>query len=223
MATSPPMSPSILTENTTRISSWLEQLPPTPPADEHHRPLKRKRAGSEPVAVHQLKAMSAHRDASPSKRQRRDSDDLLPGESISTVGLTARPLTLDGSNTFSPQSSRVSASTPRRGSPSRRTIAALRVASPPITTKPLDGVQSEPPARVMAVVARLEYGLDQGWIPGWLEVRIAVYCPSQLTCHRTHSKLIRASASKDSSLPPSARLPRATSPTLITTPLSVPS
>jgi len=25
----------------------------------------------------------------------------------------------------------------------------------------------------MAVVARLEHGLDEGWIPGWLKVRIA--------------------------------------------------
>lgn len=84
------------------------------------------------------------------------------------------------STTFSPRGSRVGASTPRRSnSPSRETIAALRVASPPITTEPLDGVESEPPARVMAVVARLENGLDQGWIPGWLEVRISVY-PSRV-------------------------------------------
>ena len=175
MATSPPVSPSILTEKTTRISSWLEQLPPTPPADEEHRLLKRKRASSEPTAVHQLTAISAHRDVSPSKRRRRNTDDLLPGQSALAVGLNARPLTLGNSNTFSPPGSCVGASTPQRGnSPSRETIAALRVASPPITTEPLDGVEPEPPARVIAVVARLEDGLDQGWIPSWLEVRISV-------------------------------------------------
>lgn len=98
---------------------------------------------------------------------------MLPGQSASAVGWNARPLTLGNSNTFSPPSSRVGASTPRRGnSPSRETIAALRVASPPITTEPLDGVEPEPPARVMAVVARLEDGLDEGWIPGWLEKAI---------------------------------------------------
>ena len=153
MATSPRVSPSILTEKTTRVSSWLERLPATPPADKEH----------------QLTTTSAHHDVSPSKRQWRNTDDVLPGQSASAVGSNARMLTLGNSNTFS----RVGASTPRRENGlSRETIAALRGASPPITTELLDGVELEPPARVMAVVARLEDGLDQGWIPGWLEVRM---------------------------------------------------
>lgn len=56
----------------------------------------------------------------------------------------------------------------------REMMAALRFASPPIITELLDGVRLEPPVRVMSVVARLELGLDQGWIPGWLEVRIGI-------------------------------------------------
>lgn len=105
--------------------------------------------------------MSVYCDVSPSKRQRRNIDDLLPGQSASAIGLNARPLTLGNSNTFSPPGSRVGALTLRRGnSLSREIIAALRVVLPPITTEPLDGVEPEPPARVMAVVARLEDGLD---------------------------------------------------------------
>ncbi|CAG5152963.1 uncharacterized protein ALTATR162_LOCUS2981 [Alternaria atra] len=172
MATSPPTSFSTINDKIMQISSWLEELPPTPPADEERGLLKRKRATPEPTSVHQFTTMSAHRSVSPSKRQRRDSDDLRPEQSVSAVGSNARPLILGSSTTFSPPGSRVGASTPRRSnSPSRETIAALRVASPPITTEPLDGVESEPPARVMAVVARLENGLDQGWIPGPLEVQ----------------------------------------------------
>jgi hypothetical protein len=34
MATSPPTAFSNIDENTTRISSWVEKLPPTPPTDE---------------------------------------------------------------------------------------------------------------------------------------------------------------------------------------------
>lgn len=170
MAMSPPTSFSTINDKSTQISSWLEELPPTPPADEERGLLKRKRAISEPTSVHQFTTMSTHRDVSPSKRQQRDSDDLRPEQSVSVVDSNARPLILGSSTTFSPPGSRVGASTPRRSnSPSRETIAALRVASPSITTEPLDGVESEPPAQVMAVVARLENGLDQGWIPGWLE------------------------------------------------------
>jgi len=182
MATSPPTSFPTINDKTTQISSWLEELPPTPPADEERGLLKRKRATSEPTSVHQFTAMSAHRSVSPSKRQRRDSDDLRPEQSVSAVWSNARPLILGSSTTFSPPGSRVGASTPRRSnSLSRETIAALRVASPLITTELLDGVESEPPARVMAVVARLENGLDQGWIPGWLEVRINAYPPNITT------------------------------------------
>ncbi len=54
MATSLPASLSIPTEKTTRISSWLGYLLPTPPADGEHRLLKRRRASSEPTAAHQL-------------------------------------------------------------------------------------------------------------------------------------------------------------------------
>jgi hypothetical protein len=181
MVTSPPASFPI-DEKTTQISSWLEQVPPTPAEDEERWLLKRKRATSEPTSVHQFSFMSAHRSVSPSKRQRRDSDDLRPEQSASAVGSNARPLILGSSTTFSPPDTRVSASTSRRSnSPSRETIAGLRVAFPPITTEPLDGVESEPPARVMAVVARLENGLDQGWIPGWLEVRINAYPPNITT------------------------------------------
>ncbi|KAF2028946.1 hypothetical protein EK21DRAFT_90162 [Setomelanomma holmii] len=168
MAASP--SPA-LAEKGTLISSWLEDLPPTPPADEDFRSFKRKRDSPERVAVHQLAAMSAHRNSSPGKRQRRHTEDLLPEQSASADGSTNHPLAFGNSNIFSlPSSSRAGASTPRRStSPSRETIAALRVASPPIITEPLDGIKSEPPARVMAVIARLEAGLDEGWIPGWLE------------------------------------------------------
>ncbi|XTI90152.1 hypothetical protein V2W45_1470205 [Cenococcum geophilum] len=137
MATLPPVLPFILTEKTTQISSWLKQLLLTPPVDEEHRLLKCKRASLEPIA-----------------RQRRNIDDLLPGQSASAIGLNARPLTLGNSNTFSPPGSRVGALTLRRGnSLSREIIAALRVVLPPITTEPLDGVEPEPPARVMAVPA----------------------------------------------------------------------
>lgn len=135
--------------------------------------------------------MSTHRGVSPSKRQRRDSDDLRPEQSVSAVGSNARPLILGSSTTFSPPGSRVGASTPRRSnSPSRETIAALRVAIPSITTEPLDGVESEPPAQVMAVVARLENGLDQGWIPGWLEVRTRLM--SLLNLANLSQELVRA-------------------------------
>lgn len=179
MGTLPSSSFSAANEKTAQISSWLEKLPPTPPADEERWLLKRKRATLEPC-IYQTTTMSAHRSVSPNKRQRRDSDDLYSEQSASVVGTNVRPLILGSSTTFSPRGSRVGASTPRRSnSPPRETIAALRVASPPITTEPLDGVESEPPARVMAVVARLENGLDQGWIPGWLEVRINVY-PSRV-------------------------------------------
>ena len=158
-------------DKTTQISSWLAELPPTPPADEERWPPPRKRAAPEPPCVYQPTAMSINRNVSPSKRRRRDTDDLLPEESASAVGSNTRPLILGSSTTFSPPGSRVGALIPRRSnSPSRETIAALRVASPPITTEPLDGVESEPPARVMAVVAQLENGLDHGWVPGWLEV-----------------------------------------------------
>lgn len=136
MATSPPTSFSTINDRATQISSWLEELPPTPPADEERGLLKRKRATSEPTSVHQFTAMSTHRSVSPSKRQRRDSDDLRPEQSVSAVGSNARPLILGSSTTFSPPGSRVGASTPRRSnSPSRETIAALRVALPPITTE----------------------------------------------------------------------------------------
>ena len=159
----------------TKISSWLEQLPPAPPADEERWPPTRKRVAPEPRYVNQPTAMSIHHGVSPSKRQRRDTDDLLPEQSASAVGSNARLLILGSTSTFSPPSSRVGASTPRRSnSSSRETIAALRVASPPITTEPLDGVESDPPARVMAVVAQLENGLDHGWVPGWLEVCTSV-------------------------------------------------
>jgi hypothetical protein len=166
---------SNVNEKTTQISSWLEELPPTPPADVEHWPPTRKRAAAEPPCVYQRTAMYINRGVSPSKRQRRDTDDLLPEQSASAVGSDACPLILGSSTTFSPPGSRVGALTPRRTkSPSRETIAALRVASPPITTEPLDGVESKPPARVMAVVAQLENGLDHGWVPGWLEVCTSV-------------------------------------------------
>ena len=178
----PPESHSGSNEKTSQISSWLEQLPPSPPADEEHWPLKRKYASLKPTAVHQFTTIHARCNMSPSKRQRQDTDDLFPEQSASAVGSNARPLILGNSTTFSPPTSRIGASTPRRSnSPSRETIAALRTASPPITTEPLDGVELAPPARVMAVVARLEDGLDQGWIPGWLEVRISVWSVTSLS------------------------------------------
>jgi hypothetical protein len=179
MITLPLLSCSTTNDKITQISSWLEKLPLTPPADEERGLLRRKRATSEPTSVNQFTAMFVHRSVSPSKRRRRDSDDLQPEQSASAVGSNARPLILGSSTTFSPPGSHVGTSTPRHSdSPSRETIAALRVASPPITTEPLDGVKSEPPVRVMAVVARLENGLEQGWIPGWLEVCISVYTPN---------------------------------------------
>ncbi|RYO39262.1 hypothetical protein AA0111_g2068 [Alternaria arborescens] len=106
MATSPPTSFSTINDRATQISSWLEELPPTPPADEERGLLKRKRATSEPTSVHQFTAMSTHRSVSPSKRQRRDSDDLRPEQSVSAVGSNARPLILGSSTTFSPPGSR---------------------------------------------------------------------------------------------------------------------
>lgn len=178
MAMSPPTSFSTINDKTTQISSWLEKLPPDPLADEERGLLKHKRAISEPTSIHQLTTISTHQSGSPSKRQRRDSEDLRPEQSVSAVGSNTRPLILGSSTPFSSPGSRVGVSTPRRSdSPSREAIAALRVASPPITTEPMDGVESAPPAQVMAVVARLENGLDQGWIPGWLEVRSSAYPP----------------------------------------------
>jgi hypothetical protein len=175
MAGSP--SPA-LTEKDVLVSSWLQKLPPTPPADEDVRSLKRKRKRASPrrETVHQLRAMSAYRSSSPGKRQRPNTEDVLPEQSVSTVGSINHALAFSNPNIFSlPSSSRAGASTPRRStSPSRETIAALRVASPPIITEPLDGIKSEPPARVMAVIERLEAGLDDGWIPGWLEVRSSI-------------------------------------------------
>ncbi|KAF1992672.1 hypothetical protein P154DRAFT_583634 [Amniculicola lignicola CBS 123094] len=51
MATSPPISPSLLAAKTSRTASWVGQRPPLPPADahlEHVQPSKRKRASSSP-------------------------------------------------------------------------------------------------------------------------------------------------------------------------------
>ena len=51
---------------------------------------------------------------------------------------------------------------------------ALKVTSPLITIELLDGVEPEPSTWVIAVVTQLKDGLDQGWIPSWLKVRISM-------------------------------------------------
>jgi hypothetical protein len=128
MAASP--SPA-LTEKDALLSSWLRKLLPIPPADEDFRSLKRKRESLGREVVHQLPAMSAYRSSSPGKRQRQNSEDLLPEQSASTVGSTNHALAFNNPIFSLPSSSRAGASTPRRStSPSRETIAALRVAFP---------------------------------------------------------------------------------------------
>lgn len=150
--------------SSSQISSWLEELSVTPPRDEEGWLLKR--ATSESTDVRPLTAMSTYRSVSPSKRQRRDSDDLQPEQSTSAVR-NARPLIMGSSSTFSPPTSRGGTSTPRRSNcPSHKTIVALKAALPPITMQLLNGAEPEPPARVLAVIARFEKGLDHGWIPG---------------------------------------------------------
>jgi hypothetical protein len=75
--------------------------------------------------------------------------------------IMTRPFTLGNSNAFSPPGSRADKLTRRRGnSPLHEKVATLGVASALITMKPLDGVELESRTWMMAVVARLEDGLD---------------------------------------------------------------
>lgn len=75
--------------------------------------LKRRRATLKPTTVHPLSTTSARRSGSPSKRQRRNLDDLQLKQSGLAVGLNAHPLILASAATFNPPSSRAGTSTPR--------------------------------------------------------------------------------------------------------------
>jgi hypothetical protein len=57
----------------------------------------------------------------------------------------------------------------RANSLSRDNIVGLASASPPTITEPSSGLKVPPPRRVRNVMARLEDGLDRGWIPGELQ------------------------------------------------------
>ncbi|KAG9378436.1 hypothetical protein A1F94_011552 [Pyrenophora tritici-repentis] len=134
MATSSPTLLYCSDNDTARISLWLEALPLTAQAEDALSSPKRQRSSSIETAA----AMSTHRDASPSKRQRRTSDEPSEQSASDPAGLHTRPLVLGGSNTFNPPSSHDSATTARSNSPSRKSASmSARSGSPALalTTK----------------------------------------------------------------------------------------
>jgi hypothetical protein len=161
MATPPPLPPTISAVNLSRISSWIDKLPPSP------RPQKRKRANSAPM-------VTTSRDSSPGKRQRRG-DDVTFEQSVSDTG-SSHPLSLSQHTTFPPPGSRTSSrGGSRTSSPLRETVSTLKAASPPILTEPYNGAQLSAcqaiSAKVMSTMDRLEPGQVDGWVPFCLKVR----------------------------------------------------
>ncbi|KAF1940366.1 hypothetical protein EJ02DRAFT_424024 [Clathrospora elynae] len=187
MATSPPLSPPLAIDKTTRLSSWLAQLMPSPDFGTQ-KSRKRKRAASEPffILTHLSStnnsfmptsrptpipavAISTELSQSPSKRVQID-DEVLPGQSISVV---SHPRLLEKRSTFSPLASQAS-KTRRSSSPSRETEANLRFAKPPIRTEPMNGVNDPIPRRVLDIVERLEPDNVERWVPASLKESIMV-------------------------------------------------
>jgi hypothetical protein len=168
-----------------RISFWLASvhesyLPLTPPPDNDSKlPLKRKRAMSLPLSA---------RSDSPKRRRTDDADDVRPEQSASQLG-SENPLVLNERNTFSPLASRVSSSPKRSSSPTRETPIILRGAWPPVFTESLNGLKEAPPKHAERLGDRLVEGIDFGFIPQGLQVRVfdSVF-PSQIhmyiACHQ---------------------------------------
>jgi hypothetical protein len=155
-AATPPMAPFSAAANTSSVEEWIQKL--SPPLALENRPLKRKRA---PSAFCSMSTRNTSRT-----RPGRDNDiEFLPSHSVSIAASSV--LALNERNTFSPPSSQAS-TTRRANSPSRDNITVLASASPPTITEPSSGLKTRPPQRLTEVIARLEAGLDRGWIPGRL-------------------------------------------------------
>ncbi|PVH99590.1 hypothetical protein DM02DRAFT_614901 [Periconia macrospinosa] len=150
-----------------RIQAWLQNTPPTTP------PLT---AGGSQKRPHDT-VMS--RTSSP-KRQRVDTDDVLPTQSASQVGSISIVDLSDRTTFNAPQGSK------RSSSPTRH-LTELRTATPSISLSPFNQVKQPPPVDVAARLNNLRgrlslrEGLETSYIPAGLREAIetdALFAPS---------------------------------------------
>ena len=150
-----------------RIQAWLQKTPPATPS---------LIAGCSQKRPHDAE-MS--RTSSP-KRQRVDTDDVLPTQSASQVGSISIVDLSDRITFNAPQGSK------RSSSPTRH-LTDLRTATPSISLSPFNQVKQPPPADVAARLNNLRgrlsrrEGLEIGYIPAGLREAIetdALFAPS---------------------------------------------
>lgn len=150
-----------------RIQAWLQNTPPTTPT---------LIAGCSQKRPH---GADTSRTSSP-KRQRVDTDNVLPTQSASQVG-SISIVDLSERTTFNaPQGSKRSSSPPRH-------LTELRTATPSISLTPFNQVKQPPPVdvavRLNSLRGRLSRreGLETGYIPAGLREAIetdALFAPS---------------------------------------------
>jgi hypothetical protein len=161
----PPSSSSPSTLD--RVHAWLQNTPPTSPASPTQHSQKRQRDADMP------------RNSSP-KRQRIDTDDVLPTQSASQVGSISVVDLSDRTTLTAPQGL-------KRSSSPTRNLTELRTATPSISLSPFNQVKQPPPANVSARINSLRRrlsrreGLEVSYIPAGLREAIesdVLFAPS---------------------------------------------
>ncbi|KAF5843981.1 hypothetical protein GGP41_003160 [Bipolaris sorokiniana] len=152
MQSCPPSSNSLSTLN--RVEAWLQNTPPASPASPTQHSQKRHRDADMP------------RNSSP-KRQRIDTDDVLPTQSASQVGSISVVDLSDRTTLTAPQGL-------KRSSSPTRNLTELRTATPSISLSPFNQVKQQPPANISAHISSLRNrlgrreGLEISYIPAGL-------------------------------------------------------